>query len=209
MKTAATSSSARGYRQGARAAATAATGERILQAFLQRIRTQWFDEITLDAIAADAGVTVQTVVRRFGGKEGLLTAACAQIREDILARRRVAAGDIPNAIDALARDYEALGELVMHMLAQEGRYPAIRVITDTGRRSHRDWVAELFAPWLGKLAPATRRSTLDALVVATDLYVWALIRRDLGRSLSDYKSLVLRNIDAALAGAAANREKKS
>ena len=33
-----------------------ATGRRIVEAFLARLMTQWFDEITLDLVAADAGV---------------------------------------------------------------------------------------------------------------------------------------------------------
>jgi hypothetical protein len=152
---------------------------------------------------------VQTVVRRYGGKEGLLNAACERISADILSSRRVTPGDIPRAVDALAREYESLGDLVMHMLAQEGRYPAIRIVTDTGRKSHRAWVAEVFANSLAPLPAATRRTTLDALVVAMDLYVWALIRRDMGRSLNDYKTLVLQNISAALAAATSGKEKRS
>ncbi len=65
----------RRYRQTARASAAEATGERILESFLQRFRQQWLEESTLDTIAADAGVTVQTVIRRFGGKDLLLDAA--------------------------------------------------------------------------------------------------------------------------------------
>ena len=56
----------RHYAQRARAQATEATARRIVDAFLARLMAQWFDEITLDRVAEDAGVTVQTVVRRFG-----------------------------------------------------------------------------------------------------------------------------------------------
>ena len=68
----------RAYQQNARAESTEATGRRIVDAFLHRLMNHWFDEITLDQVAADAGVTVQTVVRRFGGKDGLLAKAGAE-----------------------------------------------------------------------------------------------------------------------------------
>ena len=78
----------RSYHQGARAESAEATGRRIIEAFLARLMDHWFDEITLDRVAEDAGVTVQTVVRRwaagpflgpaarrFGGPFGPRTAA--------------------------------------------------------------------------------------------------------------------------------------
>lgn len=209
MKNTDATSTARSYRQGARAEAAAATGERILRAFMKRIREQWFDEVTLDAVAQEAGVTVQTVVRRFTNKDGLLSAACERIRDDILARRRATPGNIPQAVDALARDYETLGDLVLRMLSQEERHPVIRIVTDTGRRSHRAWVGEIFERWLAPLPAQRRRVLHDALVVATDIYIWALLRRDMRRPLTEYRSLVLRNIEAALASATPSQEQKS
>src|SRR6266545_3349860 len=68
MKVDAAAAKPRRYTQGARAQAAEATALRIVDAFLTRLMKQWFDEITLDGVAEDAGVTVQTVVRRFGGK---------------------------------------------------------------------------------------------------------------------------------------------
>ena len=52
---------------------------------------QWYDEITLDRVADEAGVTVQTIVRRFGGKAGLLDKAIhAMVRT---AQERTPPGD--------------------------------------------------------------------------------------------------------------------
>lgn len=44
----------RRYAQGARALSAEPTARRIIDAFLARLMSQWYDEITLDIIAADA-----------------------------------------------------------------------------------------------------------------------------------------------------------
>ena len=62
--------STRSYNQKRRAKTTEATGERIVDSFLNRLLNHWYDEITLKEVAADAGVTVQTLGRRFGALEG-------------------------------------------------------------------------------------------------------------------------------------------
>lgn len=193
----------RPYRQAARAEAAAATAERILDAFAARLRQGWLDEIRLEDVAQDAGVTVQTVIRRFGGKDGLLDAVHERLTREIDVRRDVPPGDFASAVRALREDYETVGAFVIRALAQEDRYPAMRRMTDGGRRMHRAWVARVFTPWLQGLAPATAQARLDALVVATDIYVWKLIRADLGRPASEYESLVRTLVAAALAHAPA------
>ncbi|MBV9882937.1 MAG: TetR family transcriptional regulator [Sphingomonadaceae bacterium] len=191
----------RPYRQTARARAAQETGIRLVEAFSARLREHWFDEIRLEDVARDGGVTVQTLIRRFGGKEGLLDAAQARISEEIRARRAQAPARRPGAagaIAALAADYEEVGDFVLRMLAQEGRHPAIRNMADFGRAGHRQWVAENFALWLDPLAGEARRRALDALVVACDVYVWKLLRRDMGRPLAEYRALVAAMAAAAL-----------
>ncbi|QDP20262.1 TetR/AcrR family transcriptional regulator [Sphingomonas xanthus] len=188
----------RAYRQSARALAAEETGERILDAFAAELRQNWFDEIKLEDVARDAGVTVQTVIRRFGGKEQLLAAVHDRMGAQILQRREVRPGDAAGVISALVKDYEEIGELVLRSLAQEDRYPAMRAMTDIGRAMHRQWMAAAFEPWLGPMSEEDRRRALDGLVVAGDIYVWKLIRTDLGRPLSEYRDLVEKLCSAAV-----------
>lgn len=195
MKNAATS---RPYQQGARAVAAEATGERILNAFLARIETQWFDEITLEAVARDAGVTVQTVIRRFGGKEALMGAAIGHFGQAVIRRRAAQPGDIRRIIAAVTEDYEVSGDMVVRLIAQEDRFPALKAAGDIGRAHHRAWLSTMFAAWLESLPDEPRTRRLDALVVATDLYVWKLLRRDMGRSVEAFQTLVESLIHAAL-----------
>jgi AcrR family transcriptional regulator len=184
----------RTYNLGRRAEAAEATARRILDSFVQRMADGWFEDVRLEDVAADAGVTVQTVLRRFGSKEGLLEATAERIGEEVRTRRRAPAGDIESIIAAIITDYEASGDLIMRMLSQEDRQPAIKRMTDLGRSEHRAWLAKDFAPWLDPSRP----DQLDALVVATDLYVWKLIRRDMRRPVPALHALMRRLVAAAL-----------
>ena len=87
-----------------------------MDAFLARLMEQWFDEITLDCVAADADVTVQTIVRRFGGKAGLLTSAGETLAVRIRAQRAAPAGDIDSLLTNLVEDYEKTGDSVIRLL---------------------------------------------------------------------------------------------
>lgn len=173
----------RAYRQGARARATEETADRILDAFAARLQHHWFDEITLDQIARDAGVTTPTIVRRFGSKEKLLHATWQRMAVTFTERRRVAVGDVPAAVRVIVAAYERDGDLVMRALAQEDRYPAFKPVNDIGRGQHRAWVEATFAPWLDGLSRADRLRRVDAIIAALDLYIWRLVRRDMGRSV--------------------------
>ncbi|MDP9089964.1 MAG: TetR/AcrR family transcriptional regulator [Pseudomonadota bacterium] len=167
----------RPYRQGVRAQAAAQTPRRIIAAFVAGLQNSWFEEITLDEVAANSGLTVQTVIRQFGSKEGLLVAAAAALGEQIREARGNPVGDLRGAVRAVVHDYEVTGDMVMRLLAQE-RLPAIHTVLDIGRAGHRKWLGRVFAPWLERLPRAARGRRHAALVVLTDVYTWKLLRRD-------------------------------
>jgi AcrR family transcriptional regulator len=192
-------STSRRYSQRARAQAAAATGQRIIDAFLQRLMKQWYDEITLDRVAEDAEVTVQTVVRRFGGKVGLLASAVKVLANQINAQRAAPRGDVGRLVDNLIADYEQRGDAVIRLLALEPRHPALKDVLNFGRSEHRQWVTSAFAEPLGKLGLGPRERALDALVIATDVYTWKILRRDLARSVAASTSTIKGLIDATLA----------
>ena len=198
MKLLAATSKTRRYRQGARAQAAEATGRAIVQAFIGRLMEQWYDEITLDRVARDAGVTVQTVVRRFGGKEGLLGEAVKVLTVQIEARRAAPGGDLGRLVDNLIEDYEQTGDAVIRLLALEPRHKALGVFLNYGRARHRAWAAGLAEQDLRGLDGAARERALDALVLVTDVYTWKLLRRDMGRSVSAAAAMMKRLIRATL-----------
>ena len=173
----------RTYRQWARAAATQETRERILQATREALLTRWFDEVTLNEIAAAAEVSVQTVVNHFGGKAGLLVGVVERLSSEIEeVRYRAEPGDVAGAVDAILTDYEEIGDAIWRTLALEDRCPALGPFLASGRAGHRRWVAQTFAP--RSTASTTRRfeRRVALLVAATDVYTWKLMRRDMGMS---------------------------
>lgn len=177
----------RAYRQGARAEAAAKTADAIVVACTNFLATEWYDDISLERLARAANVTVPTVLRHFGSKEGVLQAVGERFQVDAMVRRSIMPGDIDGAIGVVVEDYEVGGDMVMQFLNQEGRIPGIKAITTIGRRGHRAWVREIFAPWLDGLSPEEEVWKLDGLVVSLDLYVWQVLRRDRGRSPDEVK----------------------
>jgi len=173
----------RPYRMTARARATEETGERILDAVAEVFWERPSDQISLDEVAARAGVTVRTLIRRFGGKQGMLEAGAAREAErERGVREQAPVGDVPAAVAVLVENYEATGDRVLKMLAEEQRLPGLTAFVDLGRSVHRDWCAGVFAPALDGRSGAERRRRLAQIVAICDVYTWKLLRRDSGLS---------------------------
>src|SRR6202046_5569377 len=173
----------RPYRQTARAAAAESLRRAVVTAFNDLLLSRWIDEITLDEVAASAGTTRQTVIRLFGGKDGLLEAVMDLLRAGAVPRTSMPAdGSAQAALEALIGHYEVVGDMVVRFLAQEERHSALRPLLAQGRREHRAWVAERFASTRSSLNKLERERQITRLVVATDIYTWKLLRRDFGKS---------------------------
>lgn len=188
----------RGYRMVARANAAERTHRAIIDATAALFWERDPDQITLETIAARAGVTLQTVLRRFGSKDAVFAAA-AEVKSAEVARSREPdrPGDRAAALRALFASYEEMGELNWRLLRFEGQSDAVHRILVGARAGHRDWVARTFADILpGRGARRERR--LDALFTATDFYVWWLLRHDLGRSRAQTEANMLVVVDAVV-----------
>ena len=181
----------RSYRQTARATAAEGLRQRIVAAFRDLLLRRWIDEITLDEAAATAGTTRQTVIRLFGGKDGLLEAVTDFVRAEAEPRTSVL-GEVSGraALEALIAHYENSGDMVVRFLAQEERHPALGPLLALGRREHRAWVAERFDSAGSGLSAAAREDQITRLVVATDVYTWKLLRRDFGKSQDEVLHLM-------------------
>ena len=150
-------------------------------------------------MAQRAGTTRQTVIRRFGGKAGLLAAFTRHIGSEIEARRAAAQpGDLAGAAAILVADYEATGEMVLRLLSLEGRIPEIVATLEVGRVGHRRWVEHTFAPRLAAFPEGERQTRLSHLLVATDLWSWFLFRRTQGHSVDETIRLMSAMIEEIL-----------
>jgi AcrR family transcriptional regulator len=187
----------RTYTMTSRAEAAERTRLRILDAAVELSSTTLVSEISLEAVASAAGVSVQTVLRRFGNRSGLLAAGREHARTVIADERRAPVGDVPAAVRAVVDHYEHRGDAVILMLAQERADEQIRELTEDGRRFHARWVEEVFAPYLPS-GRAARDERVALLVVATDIYTWKLLRRDQGASRAVTEQRMERLVRAVL-----------
>jgi AcrR family transcriptional regulator len=180
---------ARPYRLGLRAVSANANGESILAAARRLFGEMRYDQVSLDDIAAEAGVTERTVVRRFGSKELLFGVVGAERAASIRrARDEVPAGDVAEAVKLLVATYEDWGDEVLHLLSQERGLAGVTNTVEAGRRYHAAWVERAFAPLLRELPPAVRRRRIGQLVGVTDIYYWKVLRRDVGLSRAEVEA---------------------
>src|SRR4051812_45712546 len=121
----------RKYEMTVRAEAAAANRERMLAAAWHNFSQRPYDEVRLNDVAADAGVTVQTLHARFGPKEGLFVAAWEwQMTPEGELRDTAPPDDVPTAVRLIYDSYERDGDAVLRLIAEEGRFPAVRQMTD-------------------------------------------------------------------------------
>jgi AcrR family transcriptional regulator len=180
---------------GARAEAVAHTRQRIVEALFELGRERMFPEISLDDVAAAAGVSVQTILRHFQSRAGLAEATMDHAIAAVTQERTAPVGDVDAAVRVIVDHYEDRGQTALLMLAQEMSDPQVAELVRRGRTMHRTWVVEVFAPFAGPRDPL-----IDLLVVATDVYTWKLLRLDRRYSRARTEQLIHRMVAALLAG---------
>lgn len=182
---------------GVRAQRSEATAQRIRAAALERFLSRSYDEVTLAEIAAAAEVTVPTLIAHFGRKEDLFAAALEDWGGRMIEFREEApAGDHAGAIRNLIEHYDAAGDRILHLLAEEDRFPNVRAITDEGRKFHREWVERVFEPSLSALDGACRERLVVQLAACTDLSLYKVVRIDMGLSRGKTEAAIVGMVDA-------------
>jgi AcrR family transcriptional regulator len=188
--------STRTYVMTARAEGVAQTRERILRAAIGLTGRRPLAGVSLADIADDAGVSVQTVLRQFGSRGGVIDAGTELALGEITEELRVPQADLPAAIAVMVDHHEARGDTAILLLGQEAGDAHAARITALGRATHRSWVESVFTPLLGDLTRSEREEMIDMLVVVTDVYTWKILRRDrkLSRKLVEHRMLQLAEI---------------
>ena len=174
------SNTPRAYRMTARADAAERTGERIIDAMLRRYAAVPYDRLRLEDVATDADVTVQTVIRRFGSKSGLLVATIEREFDRLAGDRTAALGEGPqDTLHSLVRYYEDHGALILKMYAEAHQAPGVPELAARARAYHVTWCREAFADTLGKaIDEVTRERRLAQVVAICDATTWRILRFD-------------------------------
>jgi AcrR family transcriptional regulator len=168
-----------------RAVAAAETPEKILSATIALLAERPVADITLSGIAEGSGVSVQTVLRRFGDKDSVLAAAIARFAREVFAHRGQAEpGELGDIVANLLEHYERWGGTVLKMLEQQSSAPTIGATVEGGQHYHRDWCARVFAGSLIGLTSAEQERKLAQFVAICDLRTWESLRLTTGLSRS-------------------------
>jgi AcrR family transcriptional regulator len=191
--------STRPYAQRVRADRSHATHQRILEAVLALVAERGTAHAPLSDVAARAGVSVQTVLRRFGSAEGLRAQALHYADALIRLERASPVGDTDAAVAAVAGQYERRADAMLALLAVETTDATARRLTTVARAAHRAWVEQVWAADLSRIADPVREELTDLLVVATDLHTWRSLRRERGLSPPQTEARMRRLVRAVLA----------
>jgi AcrR family transcriptional regulator len=184
---------------GARARSVEETRNRVLEAFFELASVRMFPEISLDDVASEAGVSVQTVLRHFGNRDSLIDQTMAYGAERVGAEMEAPVGDVAAAARAIVDHHERRGRTALLMLAQETSHPQIAKITGLGRDLHRRWVQRVFEPFIGN-----DEDLANLLVVATDVYTWKLLRLDMKLTRGRAERHLARLLQSILPSSASN-----
>ena len=181
----------RTYTKVPRAAAEEGTRSALLAAAQEAFFGGPWDDVTLDSIAARAGVTKQTLLRHFGSKDGLLEQAFLQSMEEVRAQRLSAPpNDVAGAVDNLLDHYEQYGERAMKIGSLAGEGP----VAAFGRRAREllyGWVEHAFGAWLAAARGAERGRLRAALIVTCDVQAWWILRHDLGLARRELRATLI------------------
>lgn len=183
------------YSMDVRGKQAADTRQRIVEA-TQALFVANAGKFTLKNVASATGTSIRTVLRVFGSKETLILEAMGSFRSTVPARDELPS-TVGGAVATLVDDYEVIGDRVIGMLNEEHRIPGLDGVANEGRLGHRDWIEAAFAEQLARVSSRHRVATLTAILAATDVYVWKLLRRDFGLNRKQAQAAIERLVTGA------------
>ncbi len=180
------------YTKTGRAESEAQTRTALLDAATRLFFEGELGTTSLQAVAAEAGVTKQTLLRHFGSKDGLIRAGFERACEQIAAQRAHApAGDLEGIVENLIEHYEQAGDRAIRLEAADVGGDIAGEFVRAGRSLHYAWVDRAFRPWLDRLEADQRRVHRAALIAVCDVHTWRLLNDHLRLGRSDVKAALI------------------
>jgi len=192
----------RPYKKVAREQAQQRTRDALLDAADAELYEDRWQQTSLQALSAKAGVTKQTLLRHFGSKDGLLLTALIRGASEVLEQRWSAQpGDLEIAVENLLEHYEAWGERSLRIGAwQRGGGPFAK-LSQAARQVHYGWVDYAFGPQLKALDAPMRAQRRAALIALCDVQAWWILSHDLALERAAVKATLIDAIGRLLSGA--------
>ena len=189
----------RPYRQVARAEAQQRTRDALIAAAQSEFLAGRWEETSLEAIAASARVTKQTLLRHFGSKDGLFERTLEQGFNEVRAQRfNAPGGDVPGAIDNLLDFYEEWGERSIRIGALDGLGGVAAGVARRARQLHYDWVEDAFGSFLEPLSAKDRRRRRAALIALCDVHTWRLLSHDLELPRAEVRATLINAVESVI-----------
>jgi AcrR family transcriptional regulator len=175
--------------------ARAETEERTRAALLDAAERLFFERgleaMSLGAVAADAGVTKQTLLRHFGSKDGLLEHAFARAFDNVRDQRwDVPGDDVEQAVDNLLAHYDAVGGRALKIDAMAG-VEAVAGWVQRARELHHDWVDHAFGALLRDSRSRDGARRRAAVIALCDVHTWRLLSHDLGLARAEVRATLI------------------
>jgi AcrR family transcriptional regulator len=190
----------RPYKKVAREQAEQRTREALLDAADTELYDSRWQQTSLQALSAKAGVTKQTLLRHFGSKDGLLLSALMRGASQVLEQRWSAQpGDLEIAVENLLEHYEAWGERSLRIGAWQRGNAALAKFSEAARQVHYGWVDYAFAPQLQALKAPVRAQRRAALIALCDVQTWWILAHDLEFERAAVKATLIDAIERLLA----------
>jgi AcrR family transcriptional regulator len=186
----------RPYRQVVRARAQQRTRDALISTAQSEFFAGRWEEVSLDAIAARAQVTKQTLLRHYGSKDGLLEEAVRQGFDEVRAQRfNAPAGDVKRAVQNLLEHYEQWGERAIRIGAVDGPGEVAIGLARRARQLHYDWVDHAFGPFLQELGARERGRRRAALIALCDVHAWWLLSHELELPRAEVRATLIGAIE--------------
>lgn len=189
----------RPYRQVARAEAQQGTRDALIAAAQAEFFAGRWEEASLEAIAARARVTKQTLLRHFGSKDGLLERALERGFDEVREQRfNAPSGDVAGAVDNLLEHYERWGERAIRISSVDGLGEVAAGLGRSARQLHYDWVAHAFGSCLERLSAKDRGRRRAALIALCDVHTWWLLSHDLELPRAEVHATLVNAIESLI-----------